>query len=581
MSPGQRWADWFERQQFRRKMAILAGLVAVAFVLVLCINIGFGFVNAYFLRRIERGFYPSIQLSRTLEETLASIQQGLEGAVAVGDTERFAVTDSLQDAFRQAVAQGQRDQVTDSARLASVEMGFLDYYALARSTTRRMIAQETGEKMTAALLAMTAKYRALRDTLEAHTRSDAAAITSAFRTSRTLILLGWLLSALVLLGSLVAVRWLGSVASRSLVEPLGEAVQVADLLAEGEIPATIRSAPLDEVGRLLRSMGAMTTYLREMSAAAEAIARGDLSVEVNPRSSRDTFGNAFARMTAYLKETAAVADAIAAGDLTLQVAPRSEADAFGRALVAMVGQLRDVIGALRGNAHALAAAAARLTAASQSLSQAAMDETAAVKQTTSSLQSVNVSVSDNAERSQRAEGMAVAGAASAEQTGRAMQATLSAFETISGKLEAIEQIAAQSTLLSLNAAIEAARAGDHGRGFSVVAGEVRNLADQSQLTAKDIAQVASASRNTVLESAKLLSGLVSTIRQTTTEVQGVAGTSVAQARALNEVNAALDQVSQIAQQNAQAAEELAAMAGDMARQAESLTQVLAYFSNVG
>ncbi len=578
MNIGQAGLAAFDRLTFRRKMAILSGLVALALGLVLCISVGFGLLNDRSLRRIERELYPSIELSRTLEEILATAQHGLQVAVAVSDTDALVASDSVRQAFRAAIAQGQRDLPAERARLAGIETSFLAYYGLARNTSKRMIAREGGESMTSALLDMTSQYRAVRDSLEAHTRSDSAAITSAFGASRNLARLGWLLGVVVLLVSFVLVRWLGGLASRSLVEPLGEAVRVADLLAQGEIPQSTGAATLDEVGQLLRSMDGMTIYLREMSAAAEAIAQGDFAVRVTPRSPRDVFGNAFGRMIGYLEETARVADAIAAGDLTVRVRPRSQTDSFGHAFVTMLARLSEVIGAMRGNALAVAAAAARLTEASQALAQVATSETEAVRETTASLQEVSASVTDNAERSRQVEQMAVAGASRAEESGQAMQITLSAFETITGKLEVIDSIAAQTNLLSLNAAIEAARAGLHGQGFSVVADEVRHLAEQSQVAAREIGRVTSASRDAVLQSATLLAGLVPSIRQTTTQVQGVSAASVAQARALQEVSRALAQVAEIARQNSLAAEELATMAHGMARQAEDLTEVVGYFS---
>lgn len=146
---------------------------------------------------------------------------------------------------------------------------------------------------------------------------------------------------------------------------------------------------------------------------------------------------------------------------------------------------------------------------------------------------------------------------------------------ISNIIKAINDIAEQTNLLSLNAAIEAARAGDAGRGFSVVADEIRKLADQSGEAAKDIVELIGKSSQSVKNGVNILDNTVESIghvKDTSDEVSGlvndISDAIKQQSVAISELVNGVEQLSTTIQTNSSTSEETAAASEELASQAE-------------
>ena len=601
---------------FRQKILLLPGIAAVALLLVLVLTASLGRTNESRLRSIRDGYYPSVQSSRTLQEHLTKIQRSLQDAATARDAERLAEADSLRGLVVAEFARMRTNPVVKAAALDSLSGTFDSYYALARKTTKAMIAGEMGEQMGLSMAAMHEQYVAIESLLEASTRRDTHDIGEAFsaaealqRRTRDIVLF----IAIAAIAGIGALAWY---AVRSLAGPMANAVRVADRLAEGDVSVAIEAGGDDEIGRLMRSMERMVAYLREMAGTAAAIGRGDVSATVTPRSANDAFGQAFAdmveslrgmvsvaervaegdlevrveargsddaigrafgEMTEYLRHMASVATRIGEGNVAVRVAPRSNNDAFGRAFVAMTERLTEVTTALRSSATAISAAATQVAASAQELSGGTRDESAAIQTTLAHLERMNALIVRNAEHGEEMRVMAERGARSMEESGASMRETVAMMHDILARISIMDQIANETNVLSLNALIEAARAGDHGRGFSVVATEVRDLAVRSQEAAEGIRALASQSERVTSRSEVLLSGLLVSTRQTTDIVQQVSLASNDQAVGIAEVNAAMKQVDGVTGRNSAAAEDLAATAEEMAAQAEALEQLVQFF----
>ncbi len=319
--------------------------------------------------------------------------------------------------------------------------------------------------------------------------------------------------------------------------------------------------------------------LRSIQAGADRLALGDLHQDI-AASSTDEIKDLSAslnRMTANLRVTTGMADAIARGDLSVEPKPLSGKDTLGIALQRMVAKLRIVVSDALNAAGNVSTGSEQLSAASRELSGGASEQAASAEEVSSSMEEMAANIKQNADNAAQTEKIARQSSADAQASGDAVNCAVQAMQTIAEKITFVQEIARQTDLLALNAAIEAARAGEHGKGFAVVASEVRKLAERSQTAAAEIGALSSQTVMAAREAGGMLMKLVPDIQKTAELVGEISAACREQDIGANQVNQAIQQLDKVIQQNAGAAEELSATSETLSAQAEQLQASIAFF----
>ncbi len=319
--------------------------------------------------------------------------------------------------------------------------------------------------------------------------------------------------------------------------------------------------------------------IREMAAAADRLAVGDVNLNLEVKSEDETgmLCRSFQKIVSSMNEVTSAATEIAGGNLTVEVRERSAEDKLMQAMARMITGLTEVVSNIQSVADQVASGSQQLSASSEQMSQGASEQSSSVEEISSSMEQMAANINQNSENAQQTERIALKAAEDAGEGGQAVAATVDAMKQIAGKISIIEEIARQTNLLALNAAIEAARAGEHGKGFAVVASEVRKLAERSQTAAGEINNLSGSSVQIAEKAGEMLTRIVPDIQKTAELVQEINAASREQNSGAEQINKAIQQLDLVVQQNASASEEMSSTSEELAGQAEQLQSSIAYF----
>lgn len=333
--------------------------------------------------------------------------------------------------------------------------------------------------------------------------------------------------------------------------------------------------------------------IRKITNAAQTISNGDLDVDVH-YSVNDEIGKLAAAFQSLIENTriqVSAAEALADGDLTVEVTARSEKDTMNIALRKMIVNLNEMFSDIRTASERVSSGAGQVSQAAQTLASGSSEQAASIEEFSATLNEIQEKTNLSAENSAKAREVNTETGKRLEDSIRSMGEMLEAMKAIDESsssitkvIKVIEDIAFQTNILALNAAVEAARAGQHGKGFAVVADEVRNLASKSASAAKETADLIEGSSERVRDGNQIVAktnadmeAAAEYARESTRLIENMANESTKQARSIMEINQGIEQISSVVQANSATAEQSAAASQEMSAQSVVLNDIVSRF----
>lgn len=350
-----------------------------------------------------------------------------------------------------------------------------------------------------------------------------------------------------------------------------------------------------------RQIKDIITPVDSVTARLVKLAEGDLKTPVEVITTgnelsilSNNLNDTIQSLNLYISDITRVLSQLSAGNLDIQTEANFAGDfvSLKESIDTIVGSLNETMAQMNNAADLVADHSDGTSQGAKNLANSTLDQASVLEELTASIASVSEQVRLTADNASKANMRSLEAEKNVETCNQQMQSMINAMSDIkagSAKIgdiiKNIEDIAEQTNLLSLNAAIEAARAGEAGRGFSVVAEEVRSLAEESAIAAKNTAKLIIKSIETVEngtsivnETAESLTQVVNNTTEITSIISEIADAAREQAAAIEQINTGFEQMSDAVTTNSMTAQESAQSSEELANQAQNLKGLIGRFS---
>lgn len=553
------------------KLSLSFLVVIVLFVIALsAAMIGMNFVSSSM-----SGFYTEefqiVKTSQTMKTNLQGVAKGL--ARMVLSTDESSQAGALESTSLAARESEMRQYLTN----LETQMDELDGYALQTDAERDAIKEkfaqlnavidqicvacERGDAATADSLVnneLEIRGYDMGDSLNALIDRANERAETTYENVRSLanavLILSTVLAVVVVILAIVLCVFL----TRSITHPLKEMEGAAKRLAEGDLSQEITYESDDELGSLARDLrtvlASMKLYIGEIDRCLDSLGRGKLNATSNVEFKGDF--------------------------VSIKVALDNISERLTHAMIQ-----------INTSADQVMSGAEQIAGSGQALSQATLEQASSVEELSATINEISDHVLQNAENaisaSEYAEGVGTEVTALSRQMhelGAAMAEMKAMSKKITGIIGDIEDIAFQTNILSLNAAVEAARAGDAGKGFSVVANEIRRLSGQTTEASHSTSELIGQAVDMMVQGAALadaasaqLLDVSESASNALTKVEHISRASNEQATSVVQLRESIDQIADVVQENSATAEESAAASEELTEQMKMLKQLVDSF----
>jgi len=256
---------------------------------------------------------------------------------------------------------------------------------------------------------------------------------------------------------------------------------------------------------------------------------------------------------------------------------KTELGVLNNSIVELGQNLQKIIAEIKSHSEDLAIGSQQFSIMSDQLSQGASEQASNIEELSATIEEISTILNENISLANETAEVTAKAEKTASLVVSGIGKTLAKHKDITSRITSVTDISFRTNILSLNATIEASHAGNFGKGFAVIAAEVRKLAESSKLLADEVITLSNESVKQSGQSEIEIGQMMPEISKATIYVQRIVQTSIEQGNGIDQVNISIQQLNNVTQQNASASEELATNAEELAGQAEHLKEIVTYF----